>query len=180
MGLTRIDPRAVVKGPAARRICVGRWASAVQANLRQFLAAAALVAVSLCSVAGSSHADPVQQGDDMKIRIVIGNTEMTARLEDSAAGRDFASLLPMTVTLTDYAATEKVSDLPRKLDTAGAPAGIDPDIGDITYYAPWGNLAIFYKDFGYARGLVKLGVIDGDIGVLAKPGPLQAVIELVE
>jgi hypothetical protein len=40
------------------------------------------------------------------------------------------------------------------LFTAGAPAGSDPSVGDITYYAP-GNLAIFYRDFGYSRGLFK-------------------------
>jgi hypothetical protein len=32
-------------------------------------------------------------------------------------------------------------------------------VGDITYYAPWGNLAIFYRDFGYSPGLVRLGHI---------------------
>jgi hypothetical protein len=50
--------------------------------------------------------------------------------------------------LKNYASTEKISYLARKLSTEGAPAGCDPDVGDITYYAPWGNLAIFYKDFG--------------------------------
>ncbi|WP_337926728.1 cyclophilin-like fold protein [Paenibacillus caui] len=30
----------------------------------------------------------------------------------------------------------------------------------ITYYAPWGNLAIFYRDFRYSSGLIKLGSID--------------------
>lgn len=33
-------------------------------------------------------------------------------------------------------------------------------MGDIALYAPWGNLAIFYKDFGYARGLIVLARID--------------------
>ncbi|MEH7502625.1 cyclophilin-like fold protein [Neobacillus drentensis] len=23
----------------------------------------------------------------------------------------------------------------------------DPSVGDFTYYSPWGNLAIFYRDF---------------------------------
>ena len=48
----------------------------------------------------------------------------------------------MTMTLEDYASTEKITYLSRKLSTADAPAGVDPDAGDITYYAPWGNLAI--------------------------------------
>ena len=27
-------------------------------------------------------------------------------------------------------------------------------------YAPWGNLAIFYRDYGFSRGLVPLGKLD--------------------
>ena len=64
---------------------------------------------------------------------------------DSETTRDFISLLPLTLTLSDYAQTEKVSDLPRRLSTADAPDGVDPDVGDIAYYAPWGNLAIYYR-----------------------------------
>ncbi|MEG1031397.1 MAG: cyclophilin-like fold protein, partial [Acinetobacter sp.] len=34
--------------------------------------------------------------------------------------------------------------------------------GDLTYFAPWGNLAFFYKDsdVGYANGLIFLGKMD--------------------
>ena len=62
-----------------------------------------------------------------------------------------------------HAATEKITYLPRKLSTAGAPAGIDPAVGDMAYYSPWGNLAIFYKDAPYARGLLPLGRVDSSI-----------------
>ena len=101
----------------------------------------------------------------MKIRIDIIGASATATLDDTAAANDFASLLPLTLTLEDYNRTEKISDLPKKLSTQGAPAGVEPARGDIAYYAPWGNLAIFYKDFPYSRGLVKLGRIDSGIGM---------------
>ena len=116
----------------------------------------------------------------MKIRIRIEGEILTATLEGSAAARDFASLLPLTFVLQDYASTEKISDLPKTLSEEGAPAGLDPSVGDITYYAPWGNLAIFYRDSGYARGLIKLGTIDTGIEVLSRPGPRTATIELLE
>lgn len=115
----------------------------------------------------------------MKIRIELDGTTLTATLDDNETARHFATLLPLTLTLKDYAATEKVSDLPSKLSTQGAPAGVDPSVGDITYFAPWGNLALFYKDFGYSPGLVKLGAIDGSADALRRPGPLRARIELV-
>ena len=67
----------------------------------------------------------------------IEGTALTATLLDTATARDFASLLPLTLTLNDYAATEKISDLPRRLSTEGAPLGSDPSIGDVAYYSPW-------------------------------------------
>lgn len=116
----------------------------------------------------------------MTIRLTIEGREVLATLDDNATARDFASLLPMTLTLTDYNRTEKVSDLPRRLSIEGAPDGIDPAVGDIAYYAPWGNLALFYEDFGYASGLVRLGRIGSGIEVLSQPGPLTVTIERVE
>lgn len=114
----------------------------------------------------------------MSIRLTINGQVLSATLVDNATTRDFLALLPLTLEFEDYNSTEKVSQLPRRLSTAGAPAGVDPSVNDITYYAPWGNLAIFYEDFGYSSGLVKLGRIDGDIGALRARGPVKVVIEV--
>jgi hypothetical protein len=116
----------------------------------------------------------------MKIRMDVEGAEVTATLDDNATSRDFVSLLPLTLTLKDYAETEKISYLSRRLSAEGAPPGTDPSVGDITYYAPWGNLAVFYRDFGYSDGLVKLGKIDSGVEALNRPGPLKVTIELVK
>jgi hypothetical protein len=51
---------------------------------------------------------------------------------------------------------------PKRSATCGASAG------DITCYPPWGNLALFYCDFGYSDGLVRLVCLDpGAADVLA-------------
>jgi len=113
----------------------------------------------------------------MKIRLTVNGRLMTATLVDSPTTRDFLSLLPLTLTLEDYANTEKIAYLSKKLTAEGAPAGVDPSVGDITYYAPWGNLALFYRDFGYAKGLIKLGHIDDGAEVFAVPGSVTATFE---
>jgi hypothetical protein len=113
----------------------------------------------------------------MDIRITFEGRALDASLVDGPAARDFYSLLPLTLTLEDYAKTEKIAYLPRKLSTTGEPRGIDPDVGDITYYAPWGNLAIFHKDFGYSEGLVKLGRISSGIEFLGAPGKREVTIQ---
>jgi hypothetical protein len=115
----------------------------------------------------------------MKIVLIVDGTELRATLEDNTASRDFAAMLPLDLTLTDYNGTEKIAHLPSRLSTEEAPEGVDPDVGDITYYAPWGNLAIFYRDFGYARGLVRLGRIESGVERLTGGGPLSARIERV-
>jgi hypothetical protein len=121
-----------------------------------------------------------QEVSRMKIRIQLAGRSLTATLENSDAARDFLSLLPMTLTLTDYNSTEKIANLPRKLSTQDAPAGVDPDVGDIAYYAPWGNLAVFYRDFGYSSGLVKLGRLHSGVEFLRGRGPLRVTIQRAE
>lgn len=115
----------------------------------------------------------------MEIQLTINEQPIAAVVADGPAARDFLAQLPLTLTLEDYASTEKVAQLPAKLSTVGEPKGMTPSVGDITYYAPWGNLAIFYKGFGHANCLIKLGHITGDMSVLRDPGPLQARIERV-
>lgn len=115
-----------------------------------------------------------------KIHVIVGNEMLSATLDDTPAGRDFAALLLLDLALSDYHATEKVADLPRKLDTTDAPTSYTPKAGDITYYAPWGNLAIFQKPFQTSRGLVRLGAFDGPIDALLKDGAIPVRIEVAE
>lgn len=103
----------------------------------------------------------------MVITVTVGAASMPATLEDNAAAKDFAKQLPLTGQASDFNSSEKIVDLPGKLSTEGSPAGYDPEPGDLAYYAPWGNLAIFYRDAPYAAGLVKLGRISGDTEILA-------------
>lgn len=127
----------------------------------------------------ATDAAPLSKEKVMRIRFMIEGKVAHATLENNATARDFASLLPMTLTLEDYARTEKIHYLPRKLSTAGAPAGADPSLGDIAYYAPWGNLVVYYRDFAYSAGLVRLGRVESGLELMSIPGALKATIEVV-
>lgn len=116
----------------------------------------------------------------MKIRLTINGQTLAATLDDNPSARDFVAQLPLTLTLDDHAATEKIAYLPKKLTIATAPAGFDPSAGDITYYAPWGNLAIFHRDFGYSSGLIRLGRIESGIEFLKTPGSMKVTITLAD
>ena len=116
----------------------------------------------------------------IRIEVIVGDEVLYATLDNTAPGRDFAALLPLELTLTDYHGVEKIADLPRKLDTTGAPASYAPKPGDITLYAPWGNLAIFYKPFQSSRGLVRLGAFEGPIDALLLDGEIPVRIRTVD
>ncbi|WP_020004426.1 cyclophilin-like fold protein [Brachyspira innocens] len=92
-----------------------------------------------------------------RIKLTFNDNEIYALITNSNAGNDFLSLLPMNLKIEDFNGTEKISYLSKKLNTQNEPDGITPKAGDITYYAPWGNLAIFYKDFRYSNNLIYLG-----------------------
>ncbi|MBB4303488.1 hypothetical protein GGD81_002531 [Rhodobium orientis] len=115
-----------------------------------------------------------------KITVTVGDDTLTATLDDTPAGRDFAKLLPLDLTLRDFHGNEKIADLPRDLDTTGAPPRYAAKTGDITLYAPWGNIAIFYKPFQASSGLVRLGSFDGPIDVLVRDEPFPVRIELAD
>lgn len=119
-----------------------------------------------------------KKGEVMKIQITMGRDIIMGVLYDNSAARDFYSLLPLSLNLIDYNSKEKVGNLPQKLSLKDAPKSHNASKGDITYYSPWGNLAIFYRDFGYASGLVPLGKLDGDIRKLEEcKEPCEVKIE---
>lgn len=121
-----------------------------------------------------------QNTTGLKIRFVMNGKAVHATLADNPTARDFYSLLPLALTLSDYAATEKIADLPRKLSIDGAPPGVTPVVGDIAYYAPWGNLAIYHKNFHYSEGLIKLGTIDAGLEALTAAGPVKVRIKRMD
>jgi hypothetical protein len=97
---------------------------------------------------------------EMPIKITVAGTVIIARLADNATAHDLAAQLPLTLTFRDFNRVEKIAKLPRPLSMAGAPAGFDPDIRDIGYYAPSGDLVFYYGDVGYWNGIVRIGRFD--------------------
>jgi hypothetical protein len=154
----------------------------MQKILRMILAVlwVSVFGIATISEAESMKTNGMKKSDRMRIRLRVNDKNITATLIDSKTSRDFISLLPITLTLEDYAGTEKIANLPKRLSTEGEPPGSDPSIGDIAYYAPWGNLAIFYRDFEYASALVILGKIDSGMEAFHVPGSVSVTIELVK
>lgn len=98
------------------------------------------------------------------VLVTIGETTLRGHLADNPAARDLAARLPLTLTFSDYDAVEKTARLDPPLTMDGMPAGDDPNPGDIGWYAPTGDLVLYYGDVGYWNGIARLGTFD-DSGI---------------
>ena len=126
---------------------------------------------------GASREEP--EAASLKVKISVGDRTISATMEDNAAGRDFLSRLPLDVTLNDFNnTTEKIFYPNPALTLEGVKRGCAPVPGDITIYAPWGNVAIFCKNWSHSNDLIKIGHIDGDgISALTTGGDIKVKFE---
>lgn len=122
----------------------------------------------------------MNDSNEYKIKVISGDNVFQATLQNSQTVKDFISLLPLELKLDDYAGTEKIAYLPEKLSVKDAPSGYKPVTGDITYFAPWGNLAIFYKGFRYSDGLIYLGKFENGMEIIKASESLNVRIELIK
>ena len=137
--------------------------------------------VAVAGEAGRGTETGQAKANRMNIHIAIGSTSMTATLEENPTARDFASLLPLTVTLREFGHSEKVSGaLPRPLSEEGAPATDAGAVGDIAYYAPWRNIALYRGPGPNATGVIKIARITSGIEALQVPGQVRVTISRVK
>jgi hypothetical protein len=117
------------------------------------------------SVPAASSTDPSRQSSTIEgtvVRFTAGDTHIDVTLDvDNPTTRDFLSMLPLTLSFEEFNGREKISYLPRELDTAGSP-GSDPEDGDLIYYTPWGNLGFYYNTagIGVSDQTIHLGTYD--------------------
>ncbi|WAH62067.1 cyclophilin-like fold protein (plasmid) [Pseudomonas silvicola] len=143
------------------------------------LAPAAWAQKSSGSLAQSAPHRTQAKGDTMKVRLIVGKKTAVATLYEQCH-RQRLWFDASSLTMNDYDTIERMSDLPRKLVTEGAPDGMTPVAGELTHYAPWGNLAIFIKPRTWSRNLLPLGKIDQGLDILSQPGPYNLRIERIE
>lgn len=109
----------------------------------------------------------------MQIRLSVGGRSAVATLADNPTARDFASLLPVTLSMGDLFRLEKPGALPRPLDV-GAEAVFTYAVGQIGYWSPGRALAVVYAVDGDGTiprpGLIPLGVVDAGLNVIADAG----------
>jgi hypothetical protein len=140
---------------------------------------------SIASESASKPPSPAperSQHGEVIISVTIDGQQFQATLADSAAARDLAAQLPVTIDMRDHGGVEKTGPLPLSLSLDGQPDGADPDVGDVGYYAPSNDFVLYYGDQSYYEGIVVLGRLsDGAAPQLSElRGSVTAVIKIVE
>lgn len=93
----------------------------------------------------------------MLIRVNANGKNLIFELNDSQASKDLYAQLPLSIEVEDYGSIEKIFYPPKKLNIADAPLVQSAHPGTLAYYAPWGDVVMFYGSFGAASGLYELG-----------------------
>jgi len=117
---------------------------------------------------------------EIKIRITVGGTQLTATLENNATTRAIVAQMPMTLHMMDlygremcyrYGAYALPTDNMRDDNYA---------VGDIAYWAPGGSLVILYEQNGEEFSRQHLGHIDSGVEVFKTTGDADVTFELME
>lgn len=122
--------------------------------------------------------DPAnQEPTSVKVRFLFDKHAVTVTLYDNPSARDFVSMLPLDLKIEDYSTNEKIAYLPRKLTEEGSGPFGNEQPGDVCYYAPWGDVILFYASYRYSSGLIRLGRVDGGIEPMLTRGEFPLRIE---
>ena len=87
-------------------------------------------------------------------------SEIIFELNDSSAASDLYEQLPLSVEIEDFSDNEKIF-YPEELDISDTPLA-GTEIGTLAYYAPWGDVVMFYGEYSEKPSLYELGhVVSG-------------------
>lgn len=172
---------AAILNPKGRRE-VFKKMNALKKAAKIFGVAALLILMCGCATggepprpaAGAAVDAPEKDGGrtedgSMRLQVQNGDTVIVFALNDSRAARELYAQLPLTAEAEDFGLNEKIFYPPEELSAEDAPQA-DGQKGTLAYYAPWGDVVMFYAPFEPSGSLYALGeAVSGmeDIGTLA-------------
>ena len=119
---------------------------------------------------------------NMKGSIKVSGKTVTATLMDNPTARDFASLLPLNMSMNDLFGREKFGHLQKALSGKG-PRTNTYVVGDIAYWSPAHDLAIYYHHDGESipsPGVIPIARISSGTEVFNVPGSVNVTIEIAK
>jgi hypothetical protein len=156
----------------------------MRTKISMVLAVIIISVISIASISGAQTMkhEGLKNSDSIKIRLKVNDKIITATTIDSKTTRDFISLLPLTLTMNDLFRREKYAHLPKAISTAGERVHTY-EVGEIVYWSPGPDVAIFYRQDGEripSPGIIVIGKIDSGVEALNVAGSVKVTIELIK
>ncbi|MBC8536313.1 flavodoxin [Feifania hominis] len=106
---------------------------------------------------GLSSPLSVQSTSTLSVR--CGDISIVYELNDSPAARALLAQLPLTLEVEPFGSNEQTFYPPEELPTSDTPDITSATAGTLAYYAPWGDVVMFYGDLsgGSSGVLFELG-----------------------
>ena len=147
---------------------------------------ALLMVVSVAGCASQNNSDDsgsarqieestqIDKTDDKKmISISSEDAYIIYELNDSTAAKQLYDQLPLLVEVDDFSTNEKIFYPMEELDPEDAPLAVG-GMGVLAYYAPWGDVVMFYDSFSENDSLFQLGtVIEGQEDISHLSGTVE-------
>jgi hypothetical protein len=118
----------------------------------------------------------------MKLKISVGDKTAIATLANNPTAQEFASRLPLNLAMKDLFGREKYAALPKALNEKG-PRKHSYLVGDIAYWSPSHDVAIYYLQDGESipsPGIIPIGKIDSGSELFHAKGAVKVLIELAK
>ena len=103
-------------------------------------------------------------------------------MADNPTARDFVALLPFKLSMNDLFGREKYGDLPKALSENG-PRKNAYEVGDIAYWSPDHQFAVYYHQDGESipsPGVVPIAKIDAGAEAFNVRGPVKVTIAVAK
>lgn len=94
----------------------------------------------------------------MIVRISSQQYSATFQLYDTQAAKAFYEQLPLTLELSNFRDAQWMFYPPQPLPVTAAEAYHDGQQGELSYYEPWGDVFMLYKDFYAGDEMHRLGI----------------------
>jgi hypothetical protein len=138
-----------------------------------------LLVASLVAIDASKGSE---RTTNMKIRISIADKVVIATVADNATARDFVSVLPLSVSMKDLFGREKYGNLPKALSDNG-PRKDTYEVGDIAYWSPDRQFAVYYHQDGESipsPGVILIAKINAGAKAFNVPGSVKVTIAVAK
>jgi len=117
---------------------------------------------------------------EVRVRITVGDTELTATLENNATTQAIVEQMPMTLPMMDLYGREMCYRYGAYALPTDDMRSDGYEVGDIAYWAPGGSLVILYAQNGEQFERQHLGHIDSGVEVFENTGDVDVTFELMD